>query len=155
NPGRPRPRTAAAATAVALAAALCGALASCAESTVRRADAPERDYPAGVTSLRWRTAIHEQAMFSSRPEECATGGVVGNRLVIGSRDAKVVALALDDGRPLWSTSVSGGVDSEARYDERKRQVYLGTDDGSVYAFDPATGSARWTYKGKGAIERGA
>jgi outer membrane protein assembly factor BamB len=131
------------------------ALAGCAESTVRRADAPARDYPAGVTSLRWRTSIHEQAMFSSRPEECATGTVIGDRLVIGSRDAKVVALATDDGRVLWSTPVSGGIDSEARYDERKGQVYVGADDGSVYAFDPAAGRARWSYKGKGAIERRA
>jgi outer membrane protein assembly factor BamB len=137
-------------------AVLAAALAlGCAESTVRRADRPERDYPAGVTSLRWRTSIHEQAMFSSRPEECASGTVIGDRLIIGSRDAKVVALALDDGRVLWSTPVSGGVDSEARHDERKGQVYVGTDDGLIYALDPGAGTTRWSYKGKGAIERRA
>jgi outer membrane protein assembly factor BamB len=126
---------------------------ACAETTVRRAEVPERDYPAGVTSLRWRTALHQQGTFTARPEECATGAVVGDRLVIGSRAGNLVALALDDGRILWSTPVSGGVDSEARYDARKGLVYLGTDDGTVFAVDPANGKTRWSWKGKGAIER--
>jgi outer membrane protein assembly factor BamB len=148
------PRRARAAGPASLAALWLLAAAGCAESTVRRAEAPERPYPAGVTSLRWRTSIHEQAMFAARPEECATGAVVGDRLVIGSRDGKMVALALDDGRQLWSTPVSGGIDSEARYDERLKLVYVGTDDGSVYALD-AAGGTRWSYKGKGAVERRA
>src|SRR6185436_6165231 len=138
RPHRPHRARGAGLTALLTGGLLGGVLASgCAETTVRRAEQPERDYPAGVTSLRWRTSVHEQAMFAARPEECATGAVVGDRLVIGSRDGKVVALALDDGRVLWSAPVSGGVDSEARFDDRKGQVYVGTDDGSVYALDPA------------------
>jgi outer membrane protein assembly factor BamB len=148
----PRRKVAAGLWSISLTALLA---AGCAENTVRRVETQQRDYPAGVTALVWRTNIHEQGMFAARPEECATGAVVGDRLIIGSRDAKVVALALDDGRVLWSSPVSGGVDSEARFDERKGQVYVGTDDGSVYAVDPAGGGVRWSYRGKGAIERRA
>jgi outer membrane protein assembly factor BamB len=32
---------------------------------------------------------------------------------------------------------------------------VGADDGSFYALDPRSGAVRWTYKGKGAIERPA
>jgi len=51
--------------------------------------------------------------------------------------------------------VSGGIDSEARFDAARGQVYLGADDGSFYAIDPKTGKVRWSYRGKGAIERPA
>ena len=53
------------------------------------------------------------------------------------------------------TGVSGGVDSEARFDAARGQVYLGADDGSFYAVDPGNGKIRWSYQGKGAIERPA
>ena len=51
--------------------------------------------------------------------------------------------------------MSGGIDSEARFDAARGQVYLGADDGSFYAVDPKTGAIRWSYRGKGAIERPA
>jgi outer membrane protein assembly factor BamB len=149
--GKPGRRWQAAACAV-----VCVSLSlGCAGATARRADPPQRDYPAGVTSLRWRTAIHERGLFEPRPEECASGVVLGDRLVIGSRAGNAVALDLRDGRILWSTPLSGGIDSEARYDDVHRQVYLGTDDGLVYALDPNSGATRWSYRGKGAIERRA
>lgn len=128
-------------------------LGSCAGSTVRRADPPEREYPAGVTRVKWRTAIHEHGLFEPRPEECATGTVVGDRLLIGSRAGRAVALALSDGQQLWSTEVTGSIDSEARYDETHRQAYFGTDDGYIYAIDPQDGKIRWTYRARGAVER--
>jgi outer membrane protein assembly factor BamB len=132
---------------------LLGAAAGCAGSTVRRADQPAREYPAGVTQVRWRTQIHDHGLFEPRPEECASGAIVGDRLVIGSRGGKAMALALADGQILWSTPVTGGVDSEARYDASHEQVYLGTDDGFIYAVDPQDGKLRWSYKGRGAVER--
>jgi outer membrane protein assembly factor BamB len=79
--------------------------------------------------------------------------VVGNRLIIGSRAGQVVALELADGKIAWQTPVSGGVDAEARFDPSYGQVYVGTDDGFVYAVDPQSGGIRWSYRGKGAIER--
>jgi outer membrane protein assembly factor BamB len=128
-------------------------LAACTAATVRRTETPTRDYPAGITSLRWRTSIHDHGLFEPRPEECASGAVVDKRLIIGSRAGEVVALDLRDGHPLWSVPVSGGVDSEARYDDTQHQVYIGTDDGLLYGIDPQSGAIRWSYKGKGAFER--
>jgi outer membrane protein assembly factor BamB len=125
----------------------------CAGATKRRVETQQRDYPAGVSSLRWRTAIHERGLFEPRPEECASGVLVSNKLIIGSRSGNVVALDVRDGHQIWSTPVSGGVDSEARYDDVHGLVYLGSDDGLVYAINPDDGAIRWSYKGKGAIER--
>jgi outer membrane protein assembly factor BamB len=139
-------RLLAASLAAACAAAACG-------RTVRRPERPGRDFPAGVLELRWRTSIHEHGLFEPRPEECATGVVVGSRLVIGSRRGHVAALRVDDGRVLWSTPISGAVDSEALYDRAHDQVYVGSDDGFLYALEPAGGAVRWSHKAKGAIER--
>jgi outer membrane protein assembly factor BamB len=129
------------------------ALAGCAGTTARRADSQERDYPAGVTTLRWRTPIHQRGLFEPRPEECATGVVIGGKLIIGSRAGNVVALDVRDGHQVWSTSLSGGIDSEARFDDVHKQVYVGTDDGMVYALDAESGAVRWSYRGQGSIER--
>ena len=128
-------------------------LGGCLGATVRRAETPAREYPAGVTQLRWRTPIHVHGLFEPRPEECASGVVVDNRLIIGSRAGKVVSIDVADGQPVWSTPVSGGIDAEARFDSSHGQVYVGTDDGLVYALTPADGRVRWSYKGKGAVER--
>ena len=138
---------------VALVLAAASAL-GCFGATVRRADqSAGHEYPAGVTALRWRTPINQRELFEPRPEECASGAVVGNRLIIGSRAGQVVALDLADGKIVWQTPVSGGVDAEARFDPSYGQVYVGTDDGFVYAVDPQSGGIRWSYRGKGAIER--
>jgi outer membrane protein assembly factor BamB len=138
---------------VALVLAAASAL-GCFGATVRRADQRGgHEYPAGVTALRWRTPINQRELFEPRPEESASGAVVGNRLIIGSRAGQVVALDLADGKIVWQTSVSGGVDAEARFDPSYGQVYVGTDDGFVYAVDPQSGGIRWSYRGKGAIER--
>ncbi|HEY0711681.1 MAG TPA: PQQ-binding-like beta-propeller repeat protein [Polyangia bacterium] len=125
----------------------------CAGATARRQDPPTREYPAGVTRVLWRTPIHERGLFEPRSEECASGAIVGDRLIIGSRAGRAVALALSDGRQLWSTPVTGNVDSETRYDPTHKQAYLGTDDGFIYALDPAGGQIRWSYKTRGAVER--
>lgn len=139
------------ALALVLGVALAGA---CGGAAVRRTTGPEREAPLAVAHLRWRTSIHDQGMFVARPEECASGAIVGSKLVIGSRAGKLVALNTADGRPTWSTPLSGGVDGEARLDLARGQVYVGSDDGFVYAVD-AQGAVRWSYKAKGAIERGA
>jgi outer membrane protein assembly factor BamB len=134
--------------AVALAPTGCGGAA------VRRgADSDNvAESPENVARLRWRTSIHDHNMFEPRPEECASGVVVGDKVVVGSRAGKLVALAVGDGRVVWSTPVSGGVDAEARFDAQRGQVYVGSDDGWFYAMGP-DGAVRWSYKSKGAIER--
>ncbi|HEX7598912.1 MAG TPA: PQQ-binding-like beta-propeller repeat protein [Polyangia bacterium] len=132
-----------------LIAVLCG----CGSSTLHRASEPRREYPASVAQMRWRTVIHPYSANDSQPEECATGVLVGSRLILGSRDGKVMAVNTATGSLIWSVPVSGAVDSEALFDLGRGQVYLGTDDGFFYAIDPNDGKIRWSYKGKGSIER--
>ncbi len=132
--------------------AALGLLAACTNATARRPVTERREFPAGIVQMRWRTPVHEHGLFEPQPEECARGVVVGRRLIIGSRGGNVLGVNVTDGRVLWSTPVSGSIDSEARFDDLQGHVYVGTDDGSFYAVDP-NGAIRWSYKAKGAIER--
>jgi outer membrane protein assembly factor BamB len=108
-----------------------------------------------VLQIRWRTQLHEHGLFEPSPQECATGVLAHGRLVIGSRAAAVVGVDASQGHIDWVTPTSGGVDSEARFDPASDTVYVGADDGSFFALDASRGTARWTYRSKGAIERAA
>jgi outer membrane protein assembly factor BamB len=129
-------------------------LAGCAAATTRRLDdSTAAVRPGGVIQIAWRTNLHDHGLFEPAPEECASGTLAAGKLVIGSRAASVVGVAPDTGHIDWITPVSGGVDSQARFDPGHGQVYVGADDGTFYAVDPAGGAVRWTYRGKGAFER--
>jgi outer membrane protein assembly factor BamB len=128
----------------------------CTAATVRRLDdAVTPPHRAGILQIAWRTTLHDHGLFEPSPEECASGVLAEGRLVIGSRAGAVVGVAPATGHLDWVTAVSGGVDSEARFDAPRGQVYLGADDGSFYAVDAKTGKVRWSYHGKGAVERPA
>ena len=140
----------------AVALAMGVAAAGCVAATARRLDdAATPPHRAGILQIAWRTTLHEHGLFEPSPEECASGVLAGGRLVIGSRASAIVGVAPETGHLDWITPVSGGVDSEARFDAQRGQVYVGADDGSFYAVDPKTGAIRWSYHGKGAIERPA
>jgi outer membrane protein assembly factor BamB len=127
-------------------------LVACSTATVRRESVERHEYPAGVAQMRWHTRIHEYPPTESHPEECASGALVGSHLVLGSRAGSVVAVDIGSGAVAWSVAVRGGVDGEARYDQQRGQVYVGTDDGWLYAIEPATGNIRWSSKFKGPID---
>ncbi|HEY8923759.1 MAG TPA: PQQ-binding-like beta-propeller repeat protein, partial [Polyangia bacterium] len=139
--------------AVAVALASVGACAS----TTRRdpASLDEQAPRAGVVHVRWRTEIHPRGLFQAKPAECASGALAGDRLVIGSRAASVVGVRVADGHIDWATQVSGGVDSAARFDPARGQVFLGADDGTFYALDANSGKIRFSYAAKGAVEQAA
>jgi outer membrane protein assembly factor BamB len=128
----------------------------CAGATARRLDDAARSpHRAGILQIVWRSTLHDHGLFEPSPEECASGVLANGRLVLGSRAGAIVGVAPETGHLDWVTGVSGGIDSEARFDAARGQVYLGSDDGHFYAVDPNTGKIRWTYHGKGAIERAA
>lgn len=127
-------------------------LAACSTVTVRREIPVRHEYPAGVAQMRWHTQIHAYPATEGHPEECASGALVGNRLVLGSRGGSVVGVDVGSGTIAWSTPVSGGVDGEARYDKERDQVYVGSDDGFLYAIEPTKGAIRWSSKFKGPID---
>jgi outer membrane protein assembly factor BamB len=136
------------------AVALALGLGGCAFVTARPTGPPPPPaHPAGALQVVWRTTLHEHGLFEPSPQECASGAIADGRLIVGTRAANVAGISLDTGHVDWVTGVSGGVDSAARFDRGRGQVYVGADDGSFYAFDPATGAVRWTYHGKGAFER--
>jgi outer membrane protein assembly factor BamB len=139
-----------------LALALFVTTLGCAAATTRESGpVKERVAPAGIVHVRWRTELHAHKLFQPQPEECASGALAGDRLVIGSREGSAVGVRLSDGHLDWATRLSGGVDSDARFDAAHGQVYLGADDGSFYALDANNGAVRFRYAAKGAIERGA
>jgi outer membrane protein assembly factor BamB len=131
---------------------LASAVAACSTATIRRDAVEHHEYPAGVAQMRWHTQIHAYPATEAHPEECATGALVGSRLVLGSRAGAVVAVDVGSGSVVWSTAVSGGVDGEARYDRQRGQVYVGSDDGFLYAVEPENGKIRWSSKFKGPID---
>jgi outer membrane protein assembly factor BamB len=129
-------------------------MAACSTAIIRPDTNERHDYPAGVAQMRWHTQIHSYPLTESHPEECATGVLVGKRLVLGSRDGKVVGVDIGTGSVAWSTPIAGSVDSDARYDRLRGQIYVGSDDGILYAIEPDNGKIRWSSKVKGAIDRG-
>jgi outer membrane protein assembly factor BamB len=131
----------------------CAACASAPSRAYDPADAPA--HPAGMLQIRWRVQLHEHGLFEPSPEECASGVLAHGRFVIGSRAGNVVGVDPAQGHVDWSVGISGGVDGDARYDPDLDQVYVGADDGSFYALDAQRGTTRWSYRGKGAIERAA
>lgn len=126
---------------------------SCAGATVRPQGAADNPHPAGAIAVRWQTVIHDRDAREPHPGECATGVVVGTRLVIGSRAAAITALDTASGRVLWQTTASGGIDGQAVFDARRGHVYVGADDGTLHAVDPQSGAVRWTYRARGAIDQ--
>lgn len=134
--------------------ALVACALACSTATVRREVAAHHEYPAGVAHMRWHTSINRHPLSESQPEECATGALVGRRLVLGSRGGVVVGVDVGTGAIAWSTRIAGGVDGDARYDQGRGQVYVGSDDGVLYALEPGQGAIRWSAKFKGSLERG-
>jgi outer membrane protein assembly factor BamB len=130
---------------------LAGLPLACSTATVRREVVPRQDYSAGVARMRWRATINHHPYSEAQPEECATGALVGRRLVLGSRGGAVVAVDIGTGAIVWSTKIKGGVDGDARYDQARGQVYVGSDDGLLYAIEPEQGTVRWSTKLKGPI----
>ena len=127
---------------------------ACSTATVRRETTERHDYPAGVAQMRWHTQIHAYPSTEGHPEECATGTLVGSKLVLGSRGGRVVGVDVGTGAVAWSTPISGSIDGDARFDKDRGQVYVGSDDGYLYAIEPAKGAIRWSSKFKGAVDRG-
>ena len=146
------PRLLAARAGCVLSLLLVLCLSGCGSGALHRATEERHEYPAGVVQMLWRTVIHPYSASDAQPEECATGALVDSRLILGSRAGQVAAVDTTNGRVIWSVPIAGAVESEARFDPARGQVYLGSDDGVYYAIDPQDGKIRWSYRGKGSVE---
>jgi outer membrane protein assembly factor BamB len=107
--------------------------------------------PIAVT-VRWRVALDERGILAWKPQEFARPATDGRLVFVGTRRGTFHALSAADGRSVWETRLSGGVDAQAVYDDDNGLVFVGADDGTLYALDASSGAVRWTYHAKGALE---
>lgn len=87
--------------------------------------------------VRWHAA-GEGAHVFSRPLWTPQGTVV-----FGGQDGTITAVAQDDGAVRWRHVVGADVDGSAAIDE-DGTIYIGADDGRVYAIDD-DGRLQWTF----------
>ena len=77
------------------------------------------------------------------------------RLVIGSRAGNVVGVDPAHGHVDWASPSRAASTATRASTPTTTRSTSGADDGSFYALDAQHGTTRWTYRAKGAIERGA
>jgi outer membrane protein assembly factor BamB len=100
----------------------------------------------------WRVALHERGLMSWKPQEFARAATDESRVFIGTQAGTFYGLRSRDGSILWRTKISGGVDSQALYDDETGMVFVGADDGLLHAIDAGSGQVRWTYRAKGSLD---
>ncbi len=85
----------------------------------------------------WRNYLHMGA----------TSGIAlqGNKLVVGTTDAKIIALNTRDGSIIWQQTISNQV--LAKPTISNGLVLVRTIDDEVFALDANTGKQRWVYVG--------
>jgi outer membrane protein assembly factor BamB len=67
---------------------------------------------------------------------------------IATADSRVVAIALNDGRTLWSQTLAGTLSEPAAGRDR---VFVGSTDNFLYALDDRTGAFEWKWRAGGDV----
>jgi eukaryotic-like serine/threonine-protein kinase len=70
--------------------------------------------------------------------------IVDGKIFVGSSDANLYALNIQDGKKIWSYKTGSGI--EAAPCVIQGVVYIGSLDGFLYAIDSNTGSLKWKYE---------
>jgi outer membrane protein assembly factor BamB len=88
--------------------------------------------------LRWRhplqTGITAPALF------------YGNNVFFGDTDGVFHCLDAQTGNERWTFSTKSAIDNSANVDTAARRVLVGSQSGSLYALEAATGKVVWEYK---------
>ncbi|WP_136601161.1 outer membrane protein assembly factor BamB family protein [Salinigranum halophilum] len=86
--------------------------------------------------IQWETTVDRE-----NPDAAITAPTVtAEQIIVGSSSGRLHAFGRD-GRRQWDTAIGGGIRSEpAAFDAT---LYLGTDDGRVYALDADSGDQMW------------
>lgn len=139
--------------ALLLASAL-GALASCSATapTGARLAADRFVAPRAVFEVRWRRHLTEEPLIEYKPQEFAAAAVWQDRVFIGSSAGELLALDRRSGDIHWHARLGGAIASRPRVVEAEGALYVGGQDGGLYAFDLRTGAQRWVYFAKAPIE---
>ena len=85
---------------------------------------------------KWSSTVVAASRFDTAPV------VVGGLVVVGAVNHDVYALDASTGKVVWTTKLSGAVESSPSADGS--DIYLGADNGDVYALKTTTGKLVWT-----------
>lgn len=81
--------------------------------------------------------------FSTDSAVLSSPTVAGESLYIGSDDAHLYALNIEDGTEQWSFETGGLIRSTPTV--KGNTVYFGSFDGQIYAVDASQGTERWSF----------
>eukprot|EP00939_MAST-03C_sp_MAST-3C-sp1_P000421 g421.t1 len=103
-------------------------------------------YDAATGALAWTTNVNGSVWALSGAlvdEDGADGEPVG---YFGCDDGRMYALALQDGRILWTFSTAGPIQSAPAGD--RDAIYFGSFDAGIYAVDKKSGEGKWRFQTK-------
>jgi eukaryotic-like serine/threonine-protein kinase len=89
-----------------------------------------------TSRVRWERSVGQQPIVSS-------AAVYVDRVIFGSRDRNVYALARETGETVWTHRTGGPVDSSPVV--AGAHVLVGSGDGLLYALRLADGKPEWSY----------
>jgi outer membrane protein assembly factor BamB len=100
--------------------------------------------PVRLWRIAWTTQVVPPTPLEWRPTERGGPAVdpVTGVVVVGTRDGWLRAYD-PDGRLLWTMETGAPFEAPARFDGDT--VYVGSNDGRLYAVELATGKLRWKY----------
>ncbi len=98
--------------------------------------------------ILWRKRIGTLAASSP--------GYGGGRIYVtlltraGSAAGRVVAMRPRDGKLVWSRPLPARAESSPLYE--RRRIYFGSESGTIYCLDAATGATKWTFQAAGPVK---
>ncbi|MHC4426661.1 MAG: outer membrane protein assembly factor BamB family protein [Planctomycetota bacterium] len=87
--------------------------------------------------------------FKTDDQIKSSPAIVDGLVFIGSSDANMYAIDLEDGHQVWAYKTPDAI--EATPCVAEGSVYVGCSDGFLYALDAKTGSFKWKYETEGEI----
>jgi outer membrane protein assembly factor BamB len=130
--------------ATALVLAVCGPLAAGDWSSFRGDSALS-----GVATDALEVPLTPVWTFSIDLGSESSPAIAGGRVYVTGLDAKLHALDLESGEPLWFYDAVDEIKSSPSV--AGDSVYFGDESGTFHAVDAATGAARWTFATEGGI----
>lgn len=130
-----------------------------------RGDEPPPMYPdrsegareLGVVELMRPVTVPDN--FVLRPDEAGAAGIDPGRglVYVGSREGTLLAIDATRGDVRWERELGGPVSgAPVLFDDGEAQsLFVGTDNGELFAIDPATTTERWRYPTDGRIRNRA
>lgn len=102
--------------------------------------------PVDVLQVRWRRHLTEEPLIEYKPQEFASATSDGQRVFVGSSAKVLWAFAARDGSILWNRPLGGAIAGRPTYVAATGLLYVGCDDGQLYAIEADSGKQRWAYE---------